>query len=398
MKRILMVYSDQLFKNDISLIASTGRFINIANIYKKMGNEVVIATYATDKKEYYCEEKNGMKIHYFINKKLSKVGNFLKSGKFFTEDLEKVENFSGFSAIVYYGTTLKFTKPLKEVAKKYDIKAISIVNEWGSFKLKSAVSYIMQKMGISYVTKYYDGVIGISSFMQTHFDKHKTPCITIPSIFDMEVIPKPLDLDIERNEVVISYAGTIVNGKDSMAVVLEALSELNTEDMNRITFNLYGSTKEQVLTSLGDKSNDIMSKINNRINFKGHYTREALQDELRGSTFSILVRPNKAYANAGFPTKFAESLALGVPMISNATSDISKYLKTDLNGILLDDDSLPAVKKALLKTLNYNKEELIDMRHSAYKGASVAFNEDSYKDTLRQFMNKIEAGDAYGKL
>ena len=384
-----MVYSDQLFKDDISLIASTGRFINIANIYKKIGYEVVIATYASKKNHYYVEEKDGFKVHYFVNKKMSKIDNFLKSGKYFVEELEGVEDFSNFASIVYYGTTLKFSKPLKQLADKHKLKVVSIVNEWGSFKLKSSVSYVMQKMGIRYVTNNYDGVIGISSFMKKYFDKHNRKCITIPSIFNMEEMPQPTTADTESDQIVISYAGTIVNGKDSMAVVLEALSELETEDMNRITFNLYGSTKEQVIASLGEKSKTIMDKIANQVNFKGHYKRDALQDALRSSTFSILVRPNKAYANAGFPTKFAESLALGVPMISNNTSDISKYLKTDINGILLKDDSLLVVKEGLKRTLSYNKEQLNEMRRRAYEDASVSFNEDTYKELLNQFMNDI---------
>lgn len=389
MKKILMVYSDQLFKDDISLIASTGRFINIANIYKKLGYDVVIATYASEKSHYYCEEKNGFKIHYLVNKKLSKIDNFLKSGKYFAEELEQVEDFSRFVSIVYYGTTLKFSKPLKILASKYNLTVISIVNEWGSLKLKTLVSYIMQKMGIHFVTKNYDGVIGISSFMKKHFDKHKTKCITVPSIFNLEEMPKPMTMDTDGDNIVISYAGTIVNGKDSMAVVLEALSELDPEDMNRITINLYGSSKDQVMASLGEKSKPIMDRISNQIVFKGHFKREALQDELRESTFSILVRPNKSYANAGFPTKFAESLALGVPMISNNTSDISKYLKTDFNGILLKDDSLLVVKEGLKRTLSYNKEQLNEMRRHAYEDASVSFNEDTYKELLNQFMNDI---------
>lgn len=383
-----MVYSEQLFKDDISLIASTGRFINIANIYNNLRYRVHIATYSSSN-EYYVEEKEGLIIHYLPRKKLNKIQSFLRTGSIFVETLESVMDLSIFESVVYYGTTLKYTKPLKKLARNYDMNTISIVNEWGNFKIKSTLSYILQKLGIYYVTKNYDGIIGISSFMQKFFDDKNVECITIPSIFDLEQMPRPLLVEPKNDIVTISYAGTIANGKDSMGVVLEALAALSSSDRARVRLNLYGSTKEQVYATLGEKADAIMSKLENVVSFKGHYSRVDLQTELIKSTFCILVRPNKPYANAGFPTKFAESLTLGVPMIANGTSDIAKYLKTNHNGILLKDDSFDSVKSGFEKMLKYDSQELVEMKKNSFKDASLCFNQNNYADALEQFMSNL---------
>lgn len=67
--------------------------------------------------------------------------------------------------------------------------------------------------------------------------------------------------------------------------------------------------------------------------------------------FSIFVRPDRRSSHAGFPTKLAESLAAGTPVITNNTGDIGLYLKDGENGFLLKDGTQKSVKDVLDKLI-----------------------------------------------
>lgn len=65
---------------------------------------------------------------------------------------------------------------------------------------------------------------------------------------------------------------------------------------------------------------------------------------LSGCTFTILQRPpTERWALAGFPSKVAESLLLGKPLIANLFGDMSLYLRDQENAVVLNDDGPDAL-------------------------------------------------------
>lgn len=60
-------------------------------------------------------------------------------------------------------------------------------------------------------------------------------------------------------------------------------------------------------------------------------------DVWMGANATILKGVAQRYAQAGFPTKLVESFSLGVPILTNLTSDIGQYVRDSLDGVILGD-------------------------------------------------------------
>ena len=103
----------------------------------------------------------------------------------------------------------------------------------------------------------------------------------------------------------------------------------------------------------------------------------------------MLLRPNKRYANAGFPTKVGESMACATPVIANITSDLGKYILDGETGIICENESPEACAMAIRKALNYSQEELREIRCKAFEMANEKFNYQAYDDELKTFVSCI---------
>lgn len=63
---------------------------------------------------------------------------------------------------------------------------------------------------------------------------------------------------------------------------------------------------------------------------------------------TVLQRPaDRRFARAGFPSKVAESMMLGTPPVTNASSDLALLLDDGVDSILLVDDSASALRAGL---------------------------------------------------
>ena len=89
--------------------------------------------------------------------------------------------------------------------------------------------------------------------MKEYYEKHKKPVILIPSVFDFSQFPS-IDPEHVNTRRVLAYAGSIANGKDSIHVVVRALAMLEPEEKKQIEFSFYGSTRDQLIQSLGNDS------------------------------------------------------------------------------------------------------------------------------------------------
>ena len=105
--------------------------------------------------------------------------------------------------------------------------------------------------------------------------------------------------------------------------------------------------------------------------------------------FTVLVRTTLPYANAGFPTKFAESLSLGIPVVANLTSDISKYLIDGKSGIVLEDDSVESCLVGLRRILSLDQSQIIQMKKQSREIAEASFSIVSYNDMMYDFLRNI---------
>ncbi len=95
--------------------------------------------------------------------------------------------------------------------------------------------------------------------------------------------------------------------------------------------------------------------------------------------YQLFIRPNRRSSHAGFPTKLAESMAVGTPVITNKTGDIALYLRDGENGYVVGGAEALDVEKALLRVMAQGAEEAAMMRSAARKTAEDDFDYRVYR-------------------
>jgi glycosyltransferase involved in cell wall biosynthesis len=227
-----------------------------------------------------------------------------------------------------------------------------------------------------------DGVIAISSYLQTYFESRGCNSIVIPPLVD--VLDDKWITNPKANGDVLSlvYAGS-PGRKDLLDRVLLAMDALSKDC--RVQLNVIGPEEADIrrLAATVGLSPAIVGKsvvCHGRLSH-----RDALQ-AVGGADFSIFARHDARYANAGFPTKFVESLMLGVPVICNRTSDIPMYARDGAEAIFAENESVGAIAQALKRAASMSYGKRSAMRASARQCAIKSFDFRVYSDALRQLV------------
>ena len=122
----------------------------------------------------------------------------------------------------------------------------------------------------------------------------------------------------------------------------------------------------------------------------GRISQEKIPAYYAISDFSLIIRNRNRKTMAGFPTKLAESIMGGCPVICNATSDISEYVRTGFNGYVLETPSLGELESVLSSIVQLSADEIKMMKGNAKKCASVKFDYYSYIDPMKIFLNNLK--------
>ena len=121
----------------------------------------------------------------------------------------------------------------------------------------------------------------------------------------------------------------------------------------------------------------------------GRVPQDKVAEYVAMADFSVLLREPAHFANAGFPTKFVESMANGTPVIANLTSDLGLYLQDGVNGLVCADHSVDAFVATLRRALALTKEQKCGMRNAARQQAEMAFDFRGYADELNRFLQSV---------
>ena len=241
--------------------------------------------------------------------------------------------------------------------------------------IKGFVRFFQNRIALKYLHVKMGNIIAISTLLADYYSNKKCRTIVIPTVLDMlDYVNLPVP---ENDKLVLSYAGSPAK-KDLVVNILKAIFELGNE-ANKFEMHFYGATREDFIR-LGISSEQINSFP--CVFFHGRIPYSEVKERIALSDFTVLLRPNKRYANAGFPTKVGESMACGTPVITNLTSDLSKYVKDKKTGIVCDDDSIASFKTAIITALSLDVNQRQEMRRQTLKMAYDSFDYRCYLNEL----------------
>lgn len=296
-------------------------------------------------------------------------------------DIEKPE------AIILYNDTYSLTKKLIPYCKKKNIKLFADVTEWYEKDKNKAIGEkliaSLAEKRIKKLDHKLDGIIAISDYLEEYYKEKDANCINIPPLMDID-----LTLEVKKHEyydgesvVNIVYAGS-PGGKDIILPFVQAIQEINKEKI-KIRLDVVG---------IDEKYFNSFSEINQNLKETGIYAHGRLPHNetveiVKNADFGILLRHNKRYAKAGFSTKFAECMSLGVPMICNKVGGCDLSIEHMENGILINSAEYDEIYKILKFILSLSNEQIVTIKRNAYNYATQRFQTQNYQEAIQKFID-----------
>ncbi|MFR3627893.1 MAG: glycosyltransferase [Lachnospiraceae bacterium] len=232
-----------------------------------------------------------------------------------------------------------------------------------------------------------EAVIAISSYLEKHFIARNVQTIRIPVI--MDVSSTCIKKDQAKDCVEVLYAGN-PGKKDYLANFINGLSMLNEDERKKVRFTIAGCTIKQLIDLCGIDEY-ILELVHDSIRVLGRVSRSQVLEEYKSADFSVLIRPVKErYAQAGFPTKFVESMCCSTPVICNITSDLGKYAEDGVNSIILEDIEPEQIAQTLRRIICLSANEKKEMKRNARNTAIKMFDYHNFVPVFLRFIQTIK--------
>lgn len=260
---------------------------------------------------------------------------------------------------------------------KHGIKVVHDLTEWESNK-RWRPSDIVRKIDINlrmrYCMKKMDGVIAISRYLYEYYKKYVNT-IMMPPTVDLTEEKWNRKRQLSSSDMVkLVYAGSAGFGaKDRLDIIIEAVVKHPNMQLDVI-----GMNEENYVAGYG-----ALPATRDNVFFHGRLSHAEAVTAVQNADFQFLIRDSNRKNNAGFPTKFVESMACCTPVIATLTSNIGDYLVNGKNGYVVDethtlDNVLDSISKLSLSEIIKMKETCREVTVFDYREYKNTF-EDIFK-------------------
>ena len=290
--------------------------------------------------------------------------------------------------IIMYNAGYLFSNRMIKYCSKHNIKLVNDINEWYSNKELHLWDVIVNYVNMTITQHKIKNKIVISSFLNNYY--HSSHNILIPPLCDPTDEKWSAIIKDERmikfHGITLIYAGTPTN-KDCINTVIDAVNLLAKEGKT-IRFFVLGISQDDYVKQNGRSLASI--SFNESIIFLGRVSQDMIPAYYKMADFMVLFRESNRKSNAGFPTKVVESLVAGVPVITNSTSDLSKYIINGRTGFLVEDFSLNGILSFFRNNIQSLSKDEIEQMKSFVKNASFVFDWHNKVEDFRHFIQHLQ--------
>lgn len=303
-------------------------------------------------------------------------------------ELRKLHKSDGLDAVIIYSCGLLIGALLiKNWCKRHKVKVIFDVVEWYSkeqFK-HGAMAYQYQEKQIMN-TRIIDKecrVITISGFLENYYNKKGCKTTKIPIIWNKDSIADAslVKSSSHRNFI---YAGSHYE-MDNIPLILKSIKLLPYDCRTKMRLDIYGFTELFIKSRIGDKNWDTIKDV---VKAHGRQPNSVVLDAYRNSDFTILLRdPNFRVNQAGFPSKVIESMAFGVSVMCNYSSDLKDFLVDGDNSIIVKNLNALAIAQSMSRIIGLSPDEVKQLRLNAVETISNCFCTEQYFNKFESILN-----------
>lgn len=375
--------------------AAASRVLSIAKALREGGHQVTFISWGG---QYRDEDKVSEEefcidgFRYIITNELDTSGGFLSKLKGRMTRGKKTKLLlkqwpQEIDAIITYNGSL--TNWLLSFCHRNGIKLINDMTEWYSYSELKPTEWIPYAYNMFVTQKRIENKIVISHFLDCFYKT--THNVVVPATCDASEKKWHENNEYSRQivgkfkGVTLIYAGN-PGRKDQVHHVVNAVHRLAEEGAS-IRFLILGTTRESYLSRYSSKLHT--SKLHKNIIFLGRVSQDEIPSFYHQADFMVLLRESTRKSNAGFPTKFAESITSGTPVIANLTSDLGQYLKDGETGFVVKEPSEEAIYDTLKDRVLYLSRKQIEAMKGKVKETSQCLDYHAYIEPMRVFMSEL---------
>ncbi len=221
--------------------------------------------------------------------------------------------------------------------KRHGIKTVGDITEW--YRPTSLPKRIDTWYRMRVSNKHLDGIITISHYLSNYYKGRNL--IELPPLVDKQEKKWQVEPVVRNDQKVnLVYIGT-GSIKDRLDIIIKGILQ---EGSGRFHLDVIGINEKRYneIYHQGIKPSAL------DIVFLGRLPHQESLKYLKSADFQIFFRDNIRVNNAGFPTKFVESMSAGIPVITNRISNIDDYVVNGKNSFMiehLEDEEICAVLK-----------------------------------------------------
>ena len=312
--------------------------------------------------------------------------------------LEIVNKYDDVKAVICYNYQAIAFERIKKYCRAKSIKVISDCTEWygvneGNILFKT-FKYLDTVVRMKIINKRVDALIVVSNYLREYYKEKIT--VVIPTLVNRDNLIEP---NYSNSDIVnLFYAGIPFRlgrqlknrnlAKDRLDKAIKYLFGIYQKNRSvAFRFDIYGITKEQYIEVFPDDEY-MLDKLKNNVFFHGYRNNEEVRNALHFADFTILIRDETRMTQAGFPTKFTESINCGIPVITTNTSDLDAYLVEGKNGFFIDKGNDNLAEEKLEKILTLDSAEINTMKEYCFK--SNIFNIENWVEATRPIFEELK--------
>lgn len=292
-------------------------------------------------------------------------------------------------AIMTYNYPARGTYKVNLLCRELGAASILDCTEWYGWEGNKIFRNLFRLLGVQikmrFLTKQARNIIVASYFLERFLHRQhvlKLPFVVDPAEQRWQLGPIP-----QNKLTTFTYSGSpgVGMSKDKLPSMLQAFGKLHTQGY-LFKLNIVGLTQRQYLAEVPNQQ-VLIEQLSAVIEFHGRVPHAVSIALLKASDFAVFFRKPNRVANVGFSTKFVEATSLGIPIISNVTSDIPEYLKDGVNGFLAPEFTDQAMYQALEKALMLSPSELSVMHERCR--VRQPFSYEKWRDVTQQFLDNL---------
>lgn len=289
---------------------------------------------------------------------------------------------------------------IKKLCHQRDAFYIPDATEWyessGGGVLFNTIKWLDTSLRMRFIHPKADGIITTSKYLTNFYKKRNCTTVELPTLYDVNNFNYTAPQNKQTDIIKLMYAGSAfnltridknkTNIKDRLDKIITMLEKVHQQKTNFI-LNIYGLTKENYLSVFLEHA-DILHALSNHIVFHGRKPHLEIIENIQKSDFTIFIRNIERVIEAGFPSKFSESISYGTPVISNMISNIENCAVEGKNSYIISlEDEEKQVEK-MIQILNLSVDERQAMK--SYCLGNKIFDYREYIGLVRDFLQKVE--------